>query len=173
MKKIAIVLASMIVVACASTPNADSSKAPKSSVKDSSTVAAASTSSVSEAELELNKLAAEIDALQKQSNYFDYNKSVIKPEYLSVLRKEAAFINAHQNDFVTLEGNADERGSEQYNLDLSGKRADAVKASLVKFGVSASQIKTVSLGKSKPRLACHDEKCWKENRRVDFIHKLG
>ncbi len=170
MKIIIVALVSLIVVACASSPKTNSTQVPQS---NSSPVMAVSTTPVSAAELELSKLASEVDQLQKQSDYFDYNKSDIKPEYQSVLRKEAAFINAHQNDFVTLEGNADERGSEQYNLLLGDKRAEAVKKNLEKYGVAASQIKVVSLGKGKPRLLCHEEKCWKENRRVDFFHKLG
>lgn len=170
MKKIAVLWFSLIVVACASSPKTNSTQAPQS---NSAPVVATSTPSVSAAELELSKLSSEIDQLQKQSDYFDYNKADIRPEYQSVLRKEADFINAHQNDLVTLEGNADERGSEQYNFLLGVKRAEAVKRNLEKYGVAASQIKIVSLGKGKPRLLCHEEKCWKENRRVDFFHKLG
>jgi peptidoglycan-associated lipoprotein len=118
-------------------------------------------------------LTAEIQNLQKQSDYFDYNKFVVKPEYQSILRKEAEFIKSHKQDFVTLQGNADERGSEGYNLDLGNKRAVAVELSLQQMGVPATQIKVVSYGEDKPRLTCHLEKCWKENRRVDFVHQLN
>lgn len=167
MKKIAVVLASLLVVACASTPKTDSSLA-----NDKNTAASANVAPASAAEIELSKLTAAIQNLEKQSDYFDYNKALVKPQYQDVIRKEAEFIKTHKQDVVTLEGNADERGSNQYNLTLGDERAVAVEKSLQKLGVSAAQIKVVSLGKEKPRLSCHQEKCWKENRRVDFVHKL-
>lgn len=171
MKKMAVVFASLMVAACASSQKTNTSQAPQSNEKNASTVA--STNASSAAQVELNRLNDEIQQLQKQSDYFDYKKYAIKPQYQNVIRKEAEFIKAHKSDFITLEGNADERGNDTYNLTLGEKRAEAVQKSLLKYGVPAGQIKLVSLGKEKPRLTCHEEKCWKENRRVDFIHKLG
>lgn len=170
MKKIAVVLASLLVVACASSPKTDSSHSSQGN--ENNTSATANTAPVTAAESELSQLTAAAQNLEKQSDYFDYNKAVVKHQYLDVIRKEAEFIKAHKQDVVTLEGNADERGSKQYNLTLGDERALAVEKSLQKLGVSASQIKVVSLGKEKPRLACHKEECWKENRRVDFVHKF-
>lgn len=173
MKKAAVVLASLMVAACASSPKTNVTQALQSNEQNASSAAGATTNSAATAEMELSKLAAEIEKLQKQSDYFDYKKYVIKPEYQSVIQQEAEFLKAHKNDFVTLEGNADERGSDGYNLALGKKRAEAVQESLLKYGVPASQIKLVTLGEGKPRLSCHAEKCWKENRRVDFLHKLS
>lgn len=178
MKKAALVFASVLVVACASpkTNVSQSDEKKISNTTDSATAAvltAPKPVQISAAEMELNKLAATLQQLEKQSDYFDYNKSAIKPEYLGVIQQEAAFIKDHRQDIVTLEGNADERGSDEYNLKLGSRRAIAVKKSLEKFGVQAHQIKIVSLGKQKARLSCHEEKCWKENRRVDFAHKLN
>lgn len=123
--------------------------------------------------MDLSRLTAEIQQLERQSDYFDYNKFAVKPEFQNVIQKEAEFIKGHKQDFVTLEGNADERGSDRYNMDLGNRRAAAVEKSLVMLGVSPAQIKVVSLGEEKPRLPCHQEKCWKENRRVDFVHQLN
>lgn len=171
MKRIIAVLISLVIAACASSPKTNTSQAPQENTQqpatEVSTVAAPSA-----AELELKRLTAELEQLQKQSDYFDYNKSTIKPEYQSIIQKQAEFLKTHTNDIVTLEGNADERGGDAYNMSLGEKRAAAVQQSLVMHGVSAKQIRLVSLGKSKPRLTCHDETCWKENRRVDFIHML-
>lgn len=171
MKKLAVVLASLLVVACASSPKTNSSLSTQANDKTNAAIANAAPASA--AETELSKLTASIQNLEKQSDYFDYNKAIVKPEYQDVIRKEAEFIKTHKQDVVTLEGNADERGSDQYNLTLGSERAVAVEKSLQKLGVSAAQIKVVSLGKEKPRFSCHKEKCWKENRRVDFVHKLG
>lgn len=179
MKKAAIVFASVLVVACASSPKTDVSQSSGKNIPNTTdatvkpALAAQNPAPVSAAEMELNKLAATIQHLDNQSDYFDYNKSAIKPEYLGVIQQEAAFIKEHKQDVVTLEGNADERGTDEYNLALGSRRAIAVKKSLEKMGVSAHQLKVVSFGKQKARLTCHEEKCWKENRRVDFVHKLS
>lgn len=167
MKKVAVLLASLMVAACASSHKTDVSQAAQPDAANKATASAAADA------MDLSKLNTEIQQLQKQSDYFDYNKYVVKAEYRGVLQKEAEFIKAHKNDVVTLEGNADERGSENYNMALGTNRAEAVAKSLETFGVPAGQIKFVSLGKDKPRLTCHAEKCWKENRRVDFSHNLS
>ena len=69
---------------------------------------------------------------------------------------------------LTLQGNCDERGSEEYNLALGERRAASVKKYLVDLGVPSSRLKTVSFGESKPAVPGHDESAWKWNRRVDF-----
>ena len=172
MKKIAIILTSLLIVACSSTPKVDTPQAAKETPKPA-TPTISTAAPVSAAETESSKLAAELQQLQKQSVYFDFDQSSIKPEYRDVMQKQANFIKAHQNDVVTLKGNTDERGSNEYNLALGGKRAQAVKKALEILGVGTSQIKTVSYGAEKPRLACHEEKCWQENRRVDFDHQVN
>jgi peptidoglycan-associated lipoprotein len=175
MKKIALLTAALLVVACSSTPKSDSTaaqaKAPQATDTSASTTAASTPAPVTAEKLALDKLNAELQALQNQSSFFDTAKYAIKPEFESVLKKHAEFLKAHSNAVVTLEGNADERGSEERNMKLGDKRAKAVKKSLVKLGVPAKQIKVVSYGESRPRQTCHEEKCWKENRRVDFGHR--
>jgi peptidoglycan-associated lipoprotein len=167
MRRTAVVLASLVVAACASSPKtvSQSGSSTPSSTQNAAAVAAA--------KVDLQQLQAEIQKLQKQSDYFDYNKYAVKPAFQDILRKEAEFIKSHKQDYVTLQGNADERGSNEYNMDLGHKRANAVAETLEKLGVPAAQIQIVSLGEEKPRLTCHQEKCWKENRRVDFIHQLN
>jgi peptidoglycan-associated lipoprotein len=168
MKKIAVVLVSLLFAACASAPK-PSSQAAENSAPQPSTV---TTASVSPSELESTKLAAEVQALEQQSIYFDLDQSAIKSEYKDVLQKQADFLKDNKNDTVTIQGNCDERGSPEFNLSLGEKRADAARKNLELLGVPASQIKTVSFGLEKPRLTCHEEKCWKENRRDDFVHTL-
>lgn len=173
MKKIAVVLASLLIAACATTPKSVPSQTSQTSDNAASSTENTTTSTVSSAEIESKRLAAEIQVLQQQSVYFDYDKFAVKPEYRDVIQKQAQFIKDHKNDIVTLQGNADERGSNEFNLALGDERAKAVKKDLEMLGVPSTQIKVVSLGDEKPRLSCHEEKCWKENRRDDFDHQLN
>ena len=172
MNKVAVVLASLLIAACASAPKQGSAPASQASDQNVSPTAT-TTASVSEAEIESKKLAAEIQELQKQSVYFDLDKADVKEQYQDVIAKEAQFIKEHNNDVVTVEGNADERGSNEFNLALGNKRAETVAKRLEILGVQAKQIKVISNGEEKPRLTCHEEKCWQENRRADFVHNLG
>ena len=172
MKKIAVILVSILITACASSPKPAASVAPQASNKTAPT-ADATTAPVSTAETESKRLAAEIQELQQQSVYFDFDKPAINAQYQDVILKQAQFIKEHNNDVVTVEGNADERGSKEYNLALGSRRAEAVEKSMEILGVQAKQIKVTSFGEEKPRLTCHEEKCWKENRRADFVHNLG
>jgi len=162
MKKIAVVLVALMVVACSSTSKTNPSQAAPANTPNATPASASETAP--------GKVAAEEVANQQQSIYFDFDKSIVKPEYRAVIRKEATYMKANKNDVVTVEGNCDERGSAEYNLALGQRRADAAKKQLMASGVPASRIKTTSWGKEKPKLLCHEEKCWKENRRVDFVH---
>jgi len=175
MKKLAVVSVFMLV-ACSSTPKTDSLPAPQPSKEDSSpatTRSVENNTSVSSADIEAKKLAVEMRELDKQSIYFDFGMYAVKPEYRNIVQIQAEFIKAHKNAMVTVEGNADERGSNEYNLALGDKRANAVRKNLELLGVPATQIRAVSMGEEKPRLSCHEKKCWKENRRADFVHKLN
>jgi peptidoglycan-associated lipoprotein len=172
MNRITVVLASLLMAACATAPKTDSPQLSRT--KNIPAAANSNTGTLSAEELESRRLAAEkaeIQALQKQSVYFDFDQFSVKAEFQNAVQRQAEFIKAHHDDVVTLEGNADERGSNEYNLALGDKRASSVKKSLGMLGVSEKQIRTVSLSDEKPRLLCHEEKCWKENRRVDFMHK--
>lgn len=183
MKKIAVVSVLLLLAACSSTPKTDSSPVSQPSKTNSSPAtnhSAEKNASVSSADIEARrlaeeatKLATEMRELQKQSIYFDFDKYVVKPEYRNVIQKQSEFIKAHKNDIVTVEGNADERGSTEYNLALGDRRANAARKDLELLGIPATQIKTISFGEEKPRLSCHTEKCWQDNRRDDFVHKLN
>jgi peptidoglycan-associated lipoprotein len=108
--------------------------------------------------------------LNATSVYFDFDRSEIRPDQTAAIMDNAKLTNAFSNDYVTLQGNCDERGSREYNLALGQRRADVVKQRLVLLGIQESRIETVSFGKEKPRALCHNETCWHENRRADFVH---
>lgn len=119
-------------------------------------------------ETEAQRLGRIVKTLADKSIYFDYDGYVIKPEYQRLLRADYEALKAAPTLAIRLEGNADERGSTEYNLALGQKRAEAVRRALAQLGIAAAQLEAVSYGKEKPRADCHEERCWAENRRVDF-----
>jgi peptidoglycan-associated lipoprotein len=103
--------------------------------------------------------------------YFDYDKADIRTDQQSSIQADVAFLNAHSNIGVTVEGHCDERGSTEYNLALGDKRASSVRNALTAAGVSASRIKTISYGKEKPFCNESNEACWQQNRRGHFAYQ--
>jgi peptidoglycan-associated lipoprotein len=101
--------------------------------------------------------------------HFDFDKSDIRPEDRSILAQDAEWLKAHPDVVVTLEGDADERGSVVYNLALSGERAQAAKDALVGMGVAPDRIAfATGWGKLYPVCTQTDESCWSQNRRTHF-----
>jgi peptidoglycan-associated lipoprotein len=171
----ALALFSLMLSACASAPKEPTAQ---DSSQDMTTGkgqggSATETAIAGSVDVVSSELNSQLQALQQKSVYFDFDEFVVKPEYQGVIEQQADFMKSHANVSVTLEGNADERGSGEYNLSLGSKRAYAVRKSLELIGIQSQRIETVSLGEEKPRLTCHEEQCWKENRRTDFIFKSG
>jgi peptidoglycan-associated lipoprotein len=101
--------------------------------------------------------------------HFDFDKSDLRPEDRAILASDAEWLKAHPDVMVTLEGDADERGSIVYNLMLSGARATAVKDALVEMGVSPDRIAfATGWGELYPVCTGSDESCWSQNRRTHF-----
>lgn len=111
--------------------------------------------------------------LAKRSAYYPFDVSVVQNADKPMLLAHAKYLSEHPNRKVRLEGNCDERGSSEYNIGLGQRRADGVKKMLEMNGVNANQLTTISYGKEKPKLACHEEKCWKENRRTDLNYNAS
>jgi peptidoglycan-associated lipoprotein len=107
----------------------------------------------------------------KRSVYYEFDKFDVKPEYHALVETHAKWLRANPRARFTIEGNADERGSREYNLALGQRRAESVLRMMVVFGVRPEQIEAVSFGKEKPRAVGHDEAAWAENRRADFADR--
>lgn len=153
------------LVGCASSPKEE---AP-ASVAVAPKIAAPGAASASE--LETRQLKEAAAKLAGSSIYFDYDNFTIKTEYNALLQQQAELLKRYAKLNVNLEGNTDERGSSEYNLSLGQKRAEAVRKALVILGVPEAKIEAVSFGKEKPKESCPEEKCWSQNRRVDFSGK--
>jgi peptidoglycan-associated lipoprotein len=108
--------------------------------------------------------------LAKRSVYFDYDSYVVKDEFKSLLEHHAKFLVKNGEMKMLIQGNADERGSREYNLALGQKRAEAVKKALLLLGAKEAQLESVSLGEEKPACADSTEACWAQNRRGDMLY---
>ena len=117
------------------------------------------------------RLRQQIADLDGKSVFFDFDSFIVKSEYDATLHAQADFLKANPNSKLTVQGNTDERGGSEYNLALGQKRAEAVRKQLGVLGVSADRVEATSFGKEKPRATCHDESCWSQNRRDDFVNK--
>jgi peptidoglycan-associated lipoprotein len=100
--------------------------------------------------------------------HFDYDDYTIRSQDGEVLRSNAKWLTDHGDTHVQVEGHTDERGSEEYNLALGAKRAQAAKDYLTTLGVSGDRISTISYGKELPLCTEHTEDCYAQNRRDHF-----
>ncbi len=100
--------------------------------------------------------------------FFAYDKSDLTAESRETLSNNARLLKAASGVDIVVEGHCDERGSNEYNLGLGERRANAVKNYLVSLGISASRIQTISYGEEKPFAMGHTESAWKQNRRGHF-----
>jgi len=106
-----------------------------------------------------------------RSIYYEYDRAEIKPDSAKIVDANAQYLQDHPDLKVKVEGNADERGSREYNLALGQRRADAVGKRMTILGIPADRIETVSYGKEKPKATGHDEGAWSENRRSDIVYR--
>jgi len=108
--------------------------------------------------------------LSRRSVYFEFDSYVVQPNFDELLNAHASFLSQNREVRMMVQGNADERGSREYNLALGQKRAEAVKRALMMRGASDGQIEAVSLGKEKPVCTDRTESCYAQNRRGDMLY---
>jgi peptidoglycan-associated lipoprotein len=105
----------------------------------------------------------------KRSVYYEFDRYDVKDEYRALVEAHARYLREHPRAQVAVQGNADERGSREYNLALGQRRSEGVKKMLTLLGVAERQIEATSFGEEKPRAVGHDETSWAENRRSDIV----
>ena len=108
--------------------------------------------------------------LSKRTVYFDYDKFELKDEYRPLIEAHAKYLRENSGAKMLIQGNADERGSREYNVALGQKRSDTVKRVLVLLGAREAQLESVSLGEEKPVCTEHNEECWAKNRRGEMLY---
>jgi peptidoglycan-associated lipoprotein len=109
------------------------------------------------------------DALKDYSVHFAYDSSAIRSADKSKITSVADYLKANPTAAVRVEGNCDERGTEEYNRSLGERRALAGREELVRLGITSDRVDTLSYGEDKPANPGHNESAWKENRRDDFV----
>ncbi len=101
--------------------------------------------------------------------YFDFDKATLSIKARAVLSGIGDWMIEHPGKKVLIEGHCDERGSEEYNLALGERRANAAKEYLISYGVSADRLRTISYGEERPADPRHNEEAWAKNRRAHFV----
>ena len=106
-----------------------------------------------------------------QDIYFDFDKYDIRPADTRTLDANAAWLKSNPNHLLLIEGHADERGTNEYNLALGERRAKSTMNYLVSQGVQANRITIISYGEERPTCTEKTEACWAKNRRAHFLVK--
>jgi peptidoglycan-associated lipoprotein len=161
---IAAAVTAALLAACASEPTVDQS-APASSPQVRSPAPQAAPA----AQQALRPAATTAAEPSKRSVYYEFDRYDVKDEYRALVEAHARYLREHPRAQVAVQGNADERGSREYNLALGQRRSEGVKKMLTLLGVAERRIEATSFGEEKPRSVGHDEASWAENRRSDIV----
>jgi len=105
--------------------------------------------------------------------YYLVDQSTLTPEGKETLRRQSAWLKQYSDVMIQVEGHADERGTREYNIALSARRATTTREFLVSQGVQASRISTIAYGKERPVALCDAEQCWSQNRRTVTVITSG
>lgn len=108
--------------------------------------------------------------LQQRVVYFDLDQDALRPEFQAAMACHAKYLRDRPSSRLTLEGNADERGSREYNLGLGERRGNAVSSALQANGGSGGQLSVTSYGEERPTCTDSNEDCWARNRRVEIVY---
>lgn len=111
------------------------------------------------------------NALSQRSVHFPFDVDAIQDNDKPTIQAHGANLGNHPELKMRTEGNADERGSSEYNLALGQRRASNTRKALVLSGAKMEQIEAISYGEERPMATGHDETSWAQNRRVDIIYK--
>ncbi|HTY88333.1 MAG TPA: OmpA family protein [Candidatus Acidoferrum sp.] len=114
-------------------------------------------------------MVRDTSALAAYTIHFAYDSAAIRKSDKSNLQAVADALSRDRSAKLLIEGNCDERGTEEYNRALGERRAQAARQALAKLGVDPMRIRTISYGKDKPADPGHDEAAWSKNRRDDFV----
>jgi peptidoglycan-associated lipoprotein len=98
--------------------------------------------------------------------FFETDSAQLTPQAVATLEKQAQWLQTYNQYAFTIEGHADERGTREYNIALSARRAQAVRDYLASRGIQPQRMRTLAYGKERPVAVCNDISCWSQNRRA-------
>lgn len=172
-KSLLIALPMLALGACSSTSDIDAESAETNATQAvEQVVEDVQTNTIEVIELTAEEQLAQLytDAILKTTIQFEFDKSLIMPEYALILDAHAKYLINNTDKAITVEGHADELGTPEYNIALGERRALAVSTYLENMGVAASQITVVSYGEEKPVNLGHNEMARTENRRAELVY---
>jgi peptidoglycan-associated lipoprotein len=152
---------------------ADSIARAEAAKRDSAARAAAREDSIRRANAATQAAAEELRNMLSAAVHFELDQSELSAENRALLDRKATILTRNGGLHIRVEGNADDRGSDEYNLALGMRRAAETKRYLIQKGVSEAQLETISNGEERP--VCQDagESCWSRNRRAEFTITAG
>lgn len=172
--------AAVVLAGCSSTPDTTepTTTTTPEPVEETTSSTATTTGAGDRAGVEVTSEAKrQAEKMQKLLNtrtfYFDFDKSVIKPDAYDSLKAHAKYIQNNPMVEVRMEGHADERGTREYNMALGERRANAVAKFLRVNGVDSSKLEIISYGEEKPVALGKDEASYALNRRVELVYRKG
>ncbi|HEX7455526.1 MAG TPA: peptidoglycan-associated lipoprotein Pal [Gallionella sp.] len=164
MKKLVVSIVLLnLLAACASQKPQETTAAPAAAAAAAPVVASAAS-----AQTDVDALNDAKSILAGRSVYYPFDVSAVQDADKPLVQAHAKYLADNAKRNVRLEGNCDERGSNEYNLALGQRRADGVKKMLELGGAKAVQLNSVSFGEEKPKATGHDEASWSQNRRTDL-----
>ena len=132
-----------------------------------------------------NPSGSSLDALRKGQStatpessplkdvFFGFDQSDLQASARDTLKADAAWLKANPSVRVQIEGHCDERGTQEYNLALGAKRAQAARDYLITLGIAANRLSVISYGEELPVCKEANEACWQKNRRARFVIMSG
>jgi peptidoglycan-associated lipoprotein len=173
-RTLAVACATLALAACATqqpAPDAASATPPPApTAARGADAAPAPSSSAAGRDAASSSTSATAAAPRDTSVFFEFDSSMLTSEGRAIAQQHAEWLAGHRQG-VRLEGNADERGSREYNIALGQRRAEAVRQVLALRGLPADSVEAVSYGEERPRCTEDTEACFAANRRVDFVYR--
>jgi peptidoglycan-associated lipoprotein len=163
-------VATVLLGACSTAPKVAPVAEAPAAVQPTPAAPAATTKQVATAPARPQYLDPASDIARRRVVHFGFDDSTLRPEDRDIAEIQGRYLAAHPEVSVRVEGNTDERGSEEYNLALGQRRASALEQALRVFGARDSQMEAVSWGEEKPVAQGHDEAAWSQNRRAEVVY---
>ena len=158
-----------VLAGCATKPEQKAGAGAASCASSASSASGASVATPKSADANARELARKRISSIEPAVYFDFDKFDIKPQFHNTVSAYGNYLAVVKEAKILVEGNADERGTVEYNLALGQKRAEAVSIALQAIGANADNIEAISNGEEKPRNRGKSDAAYAENRRADLI----